>query len=58
MIEDLGLSRFGLGDKRIAQNVQNILADLLKLILDLLTIVANRPNMLVRALGFFFLLDR
>ena len=58
MIEDLGFSRFGLGNERVAENVQNILADLLEFILNLLTIVADGPDVLVRPLGFLLLLDR
>ena len=49
MVENLRFSRLGLGDQRIIEDVKNILADLLKLCLDLLAIVANGANVLVRA---------
>ncbi len=58
MIEDLGLARLGLGDERLVQDVEDILADFLEFGLNLLAIVADSANMLVRALGFFLLLDR
>jgi limonene-1,2-epoxide hydrolase len=57
VVENLGLSRLSLGDQRLVQDVKNILADTLELSLDLLTIIADGANVLVRALGFFFLLD-
>ena len=57
VVEDLGLSRFGLGDKGIVKDVKHILADLLEFGLDLLAIVADGGDMLVRALGFLLLLN-
>ena len=57
MVEDLGLARFGLGNESLVEHVENILADLLELALDLLTVVADGGNVLVSALGLLFLLD-
>jgi hypothetical protein len=57
VIEDLGLSRLGLGDQRFIQNIKNILADFLKFSLDLLAVITNGRNMLVGALRLFLLLD-
>lgn len=58
VVEDLGLARLGLRDEGIVEDVEDILADLLKLCLDLLSVVANGANVLLRALGLFLLLNR
>lgn len=58
MVEDLGLSSLGLRDERVVQNVEDILADLLKLCLDLLAVVTDDSNMLVGTLLLLLLLDR
>jgi hypothetical protein len=58
VVEDLGLARLGLGDEGVVEDVQDILADLLELGLDLLAVVADGANVLLRALGLFLLLDR
>ena len=57
VVEDLGLAGFGLGDQRVIEDVENILADILELGLDLLTIIADGLDVLVGALGFLLLLD-
>ena len=57
MVEDFGLARLGLGDQGLVQDIKNILADLLKLGLDLLTVIADGRDMLVGALGLLLLLD-
>ena len=57
MVEDFGLAGLSLRDERLVQDVEHILADLLKLGLDLLAVVPNGANVLVRALGLLFLLD-
>jgi hypothetical protein len=57
VVEDLGLAGLSLGNEGLVEDVEDILADLLKLGLDLLTVVTNGSNVLVRALGLFFLLD-
>jgi hypothetical protein len=58
VVEDLGLARLGLGNERLVKNVQDILADLFELGLDLLAVVADGANVLLRALGLLLLLDR
>ena len=58
MVKDLGLARLGLGDERVVEDVEDILADLLELGLDLLSVVADGANVLLGALGLFLLLDR
>ena len=58
MVEDLALARLGLGDQGVVKDVEDILADLLELGLDLLTIVADDGNVLVGTLLLFLLLDR
>jgi hypothetical protein len=50
VIEDLGLAGFSLRDERLVENVKDILANFLQFGLDLLTIVADCADMLVRAL--------
>lgn len=57
VVEDLGFTRLGLGDQRLIEHIEDILANLLKLGLDLLTIVADGANVLVGTSGFFLLLD-
>jgi hypothetical protein len=58
VVENLGLARLGLGDEGLIEDVQDILANLLKLGLDLLAVVADGANVLLRALGLLLLLDR
>ena len=58
MVEDLGLARLGLGDERVVEDVEDILADLLKLGLDLLAVITDGANVLLGALGLLLLLDR
>lgn len=57
MVEHLALSSLGLRDQALIEDVEDILADILKLGLDLLTIVANDADVLLHALGLLFLLD-
>lgn len=47
MIENLGLSRLGLGDEGIVQHIEDILADFLEFGLDFLTVVTDSTDMLV-----------
>lgn len=58
MVEDLGLARLGLGDERLIEDVEDILADLLELGLDLLSVLADGANVLLGTLRLLFLLDR
>jgi hypothetical protein len=57
VVEDLALAGLGLGDEALVKNVEDILADLLKLKLDLLTVLADDANVLLGALGLLLLLD-
>ena len=57
VVEDLALAGLGLGDEALVKNVEDILADLLELKLDLLTVLADDTNVLLGALGLLLLLD-
>ena len=57
VIEHLGFPGFGLWDQGLVEDIEDILADLLQLCFDLLAVFADGPNMLVRSLGLFLLLD-
>ena len=57
MVEHLGFSRLGLWDEGFVEDIEDVLADLLELGFDLLAIVTDGRHVLVRALGFFLLLD-
>jgi hypothetical protein len=50
VVEDLGLARLGLWDERLIQDIEDILADFLEFGLNLLTVVTDGANVLVRAL--------
>lgn len=58
MVEDLGLASGGVGDEELVENVEDILADALKLQLDLGAVVLDGGNVLLGALGLLLLLDR
>lgn len=57
MVEDLGLAGGGVGDEALVQDIENILANLLELELDLAAVLLDGGDVLVRALGFLLLLD-
>lgn len=57
MVEDLGLARGSVGDEGVVQNVEDVLADLLELQLDLGTVLLDGANVLVGTLGLLLLLD-
>lgn len=57
VVEDLGLPGLGLGNQGLVQNIQHILANLLQLGLNLLTVVADDSDVLLGALGLLLLLD-
>lgn len=57
VVEDLGLSGLGLGDQAVVENIENILANLLELELNLLTVLADDADVLVCALLLLLLLD-
>ena len=58
VVKDLGFPGLSLGDQGFVQHVEHILAHLLKLRLDLLAVVTDGADVLVRTLGLLFLLDR
>lgn len=57
MVEDLALAGLGLGDQGVVKDVEDILADLLELELNLLAVLADDADVLVRALLLLLLLD-
>ena len=57
MIEHLALTSLGLWDQAVVEDVEHILAHVLELRLNLLAVLANDADMLLRALGLLFLLD-
>jgi hypothetical protein len=57
VVEDLALARLRLGDEAVIEDVEDILADVLELGLDLLAVFADDSDVLVRALGLLLLLD-
>lgn len=57
VVENLGLAGLGLGDKRVVEDLEDILADFLQLALDLLPVLTDESHVLLRALGLLLLLD-
>jgi hypothetical protein len=57
VVEDLALASLCLGDEALVKDVEDILADLLELKLDLLAVLADDADVLVSALGLLLLLD-
>lgn len=57
MVENLGLASGGVGDEALVQDIENILADLLELELNLAAVLLDGGDVLVRALGLLLLLD-
>lgn len=58
VVKDLGLAGLGLGDEGVVEDIKDVLADLLKLGFDLLAVLADSADVLVRALRLLLLLDR
>ena len=58
VVEDLGLARGSVGDKSLVEDIEDILADLLELKLNLGAVLLDGGNVLVGALGLLLLLDR
>ena len=58
MVEDLGLAGLGRGDQVLVENVKDIVADLGKLVLNLLAILLDKGDLGRVALGLLLLLDR
>jgi hypothetical protein len=50
VVEDLRLAGLGLGNQGLVENVEDILADFLEFGLDLLAVIADGSDVLVRAL--------
>ena len=57
MVEDLGLSGLGLWNQGLVKDIEDILADLLELGLNLLAVIANGGDVLLGSLGLLLLLD-
>ncbi len=57
VVEDLGLAGGGVGDQGLVEDVEDILADLLQLALNLVAVLADGADVLVGALGLLLLLD-
>jgi hypothetical protein len=58
VVEDLALAGGSVGNEGLVKNIEDILADLLELGLDLLAVLPDGRDMLLRTLGLLFLLDR
>ena len=58
MIKHLGFSRKSIGDQGFVQNVQDITANLLQFLFNLVSVLLDLGNMLLGALGLLLLLDR
>lgn len=58
VVEDLGLARLGGLDEVLVQDVQDVVADLGELGLDLLAVLLDQGNLALVALGLLLLLDR
>lgn len=50
VVEDLGFPGLGLWDERLVENPEDILTDVLQFGLDLLTVVTDNADVLIRAL--------
>ena len=58
VVEDLGLAALGGLDEVLIQNLEDIVADLGKLSLDLLTVLLDESDLGLIALGLLLLLNR
>lgn len=58
VIKDLGLASGGVGNEGLVKNIEDVLANLLQLALDLVAVLADSADVLIRALGLLLLLDR
>jgi hypothetical protein len=58
VIENLGFARLGLWNEAFIENVEDIFANILELRFNLLAIIANGRDVLIRALGLLLLLNR
>ena len=57
VVKNLGLAAGGLRDQVLVENIEDVLADSLELLLDLDAVVADRTHVLLGALGLLLLLD-
>jgi len=57
VVEDLALPGLGLGNQALVEHVEDILAHLLELGLDLLAVLADDADVLIGTLGLLLLLD-
>src|SRR5689334_15000153 len=57
VVEDLGLAGLGLRNQSFVEDIENVLADFLELCFDLLTVISDGSDVLVRALGLLLLLN-
>jgi hypothetical protein len=57
VVEDLGLAALGGGDEVLLKNLKDVLADLAKLGLDLLTVLLDKGDLGLVALALLLLLD-
>ncbi len=57
VVENLGLASGGIGNQALVENVEDVLADLLELSLDLLAVLLDGGDVLVGALGLLLLLN-
>lgn len=58
MVEDLGLAGLSGNDQVLVENLEDVLADLPKLLLDCLTIFLDELDLRLIAFGLLLLLDR
>lgn len=58
VVENLGLARFGRGNKVLVENLENVVADFGKLGLNLLSVLLDKGNLRRVALRLLLLLDR
>lgn len=57
VVEDLGLARLGRGDQVLVKNVEDVVADLGKLVLNLLAVLLDKGDLGRVALRLLLLLD-
>ena len=58
VVKDLGLSRLSRGNKVLVENIEDVVADLGELVLDLLAVLLDEGDLGRVALGLLLLLNR
>jgi len=53
VIKDLGLPSLGLWNESIIENIENVIADIFELLLNLGTVLSNFAHMLIGLLALF-----